>query len=82
MSKSRPDVSKMTHGSFITINIMILYFKHILYIDDFPLNGHPPSKLECGNDMTICENSTVFAKSDFWSIMRHPAPVSPIYLHS
>ena len=82
MSKSRPDVSKMTHGSFITINIMILYFKHILYIDDFPLNGHPTSKLECGNDMTIRENNTVFAKSDFWSIMRQPAPVSPIYLHS
>ena len=43
MSKSRPDVSKMTHGFFITINSMILYFKHILHIDDFPLNGHPPS---------------------------------------
>ena len=23
--------------------IMILYFKHIIHIDDFPLNGHPPS---------------------------------------
>ena len=22
---------------------MILYFKHIIHIDDFPLNGHPPS---------------------------------------
>ena len=33
---------------------MILYFKHIIHIDDFPLNGHPPStmfgccrRLEC-----------------------------------
>ena len=43
MSKSRPDVSKMTHGFFITINSVILYFKHIIHIDDFPLNGHPPS---------------------------------------
>ena len=32
-----------THGFFITINSMILYFKHIIHIDDFPLNGHPPS---------------------------------------
>ena len=36
-------MSKMTHGFFITINSMILYFKHIIHIDDFPLNGHPPS---------------------------------------
>ena len=27
--------------------------------------------------MIICENNTVFAKSDFWSKMRHAAPVSP-----
>ena len=34
-----------THGFFITINSMILYFKRIIiiHIDDFPLNGHPPS---------------------------------------
>ena len=32
-------VSKMTHGFFITINSMILYFKHIIHIDDFPLTG-------------------------------------------
>ena len=32
-----------THGFFIIINSMILYFKHIIHIDDFPLNGHPPS---------------------------------------
>ena len=37
------NVSKMTHGFFITINSMILYFKHIIHFDDFPLNGHPPS---------------------------------------
>ena len=38
-------VSKMTPGVFITINSMILYmyFKHIIHIDDYPLNGHPPS---------------------------------------
>ena len=24
---------------------MILYFKHIIHIDDFPLNGHPPSAI-------------------------------------
>ena len=27
--------------------------------------------------MIICENNTVFAKSDFWSKTRQPAPVSP-----
>ena len=36
-------VSKWTHGFFITINSMILYFKHIIHIDEFSLNGHPPS---------------------------------------
>ena len=41
--RSKKYVSKMTHGFFITINSMILYFKHIIHIDDFPLNGHPPS---------------------------------------
>ena len=33
--------------------------------------------LECVHPMRICENNTVFAKSDFWSKTRHPAPVSP-----
>ena len=33
-----------THGFFITINSIILYFKHIIHIDDFPHNGHPPSR--------------------------------------
>ena len=39
------------HGFFITINSMILYFKHIMHIDDFRLNGHPPSwqLWECAN---------------------------------
>ena len=32
-----------THGFFITTNSMILYFKNIIHIDDFPLNGHPPT---------------------------------------
>ena len=32
----------ISHGFFITINSMILYFKHIIHIDDFPFNGHPP----------------------------------------
>ena len=36
----------------ITINSIILYFKHIIhiiiYIDAFPLNGHPPSMLVNG----------------------------------
>ena len=41
--RSKKYVSKMTHWFFITINSMILYFKHIIHIDDFPLNGHPPS---------------------------------------
>ena len=27
--------------------------------------------------MIICKNNTVFAKSDFWSKTRQPAPVSP-----
>ena len=34
----------VSNGFFITINSMILYFKHIIHIDDFPLNGHPPSR--------------------------------------
>ena len=38
--RSKQYVSKMTHGFFITINSMILYFKHIIHIDDFLLNGH------------------------------------------
>ena len=41
-------VSKITHGFFITITSMILYFKHIIHIDDFPLYGHPPSYLQSG----------------------------------
>ena len=36
-------VSYSRVGFFITIIGMILYFKHIIHIDDFPLNGHPPS---------------------------------------
>ena len=42
------------HGFFITINSMILYFKHIVHIDDFPLNGHLPSIVYVGK---INENS-------------------------
>ena len=41
--RSKKYVSKITHGFFITINSMILYFKHIIHIDDFLLNGHTPS---------------------------------------
>ena len=41
--RNKKYVSKWTHGFFITINSMILYFKHIIHIDDFQLNGHPPS---------------------------------------
>ena len=41
--RSKKYVSKMTHGFFITINSMILYFKHMIHNDDFPLNGHPSS---------------------------------------
>ena len=40
---SKKYVSIYFHGFFITINSMILYFIHIIHIDDFPLNGHPPS---------------------------------------
>ena len=32
--------------------------------------------------MLICEYNTVFAKSDFWSKARQPAPVSPISSHA
>ena len=41
--RSKKYVSRMIHGFFITINSMILYFKHIIHIDDLPLNGHPSS---------------------------------------
>ena len=60
MSKSRPDVSKMTHGVFITINSMILNFKHIIHIDDFPLNGHPPSRPLRGSSSTTQANGSEF----------------------
>ena len=43
--RSKKYVSKMPHGFFITITSLILYFKHIIHIDDFPPNGHPPSNL-------------------------------------
>ena len=33
-------MSKYFHGLFITINSVILYLKHIMHIDDFPLNWH------------------------------------------
>ena len=42
-----------TQGFFITINSMILYFKHIIRIDDFPLNGHPPS-IRLSSDLFYC----------------------------
>ena len=42
-ARSKTYVSKYFHGFFITINSMILYIKHIIHIDDFPLNGRPPS---------------------------------------
>ena len=34
--RTKTCVSKMTHGFFITINSMIIYFKHIIHIDDPP----------------------------------------------
>ena len=48
-------VSKYFHGFFITINSMILYFKHIIHINDFPLNWHPPSILICVNDIILAQ---------------------------
>ena len=36
---------------------MILYFKHIIHIDDFPLNGHPPSYLY--NSVATCRHITI-----------------------
>ena len=44
-SGAKKYLSKMTHGFFKTINSMILYFKHIIHIHEFPLNGHPPNCL-------------------------------------
>ena len=32
--------------------------------------------------MIICEKNTVFAKSDFWSKTRQPAPVSPTIVYT
>ena len=31
------------------------------------------------HSIIFCKNNTVFAKSDFWSNIRQPAPVSPTY---
>ena len=50
--RSKKYVSKYFHRFFITINSMILYFKHIIRIDDFPLNGHPPSIYYMLDNMT------------------------------
>ena len=68
-------VSKYFHGFFITINSMILYFKHIIHIDDFPVNGQPlsiyyycllsvithPSRCVWLNSVSICLTNTLFA---------------------
>ena len=43
--RNKKYMSKYFHGFFITNNSMILYFKHIIHIDDFSLNGHPPSDM-------------------------------------
>ena len=43
--RSKKYVIKMSNVFCITINSMILYFKHIIHIDDFPLDGYPPSVL-------------------------------------
>ena len=60
-SRSKQYVSKWTHGFFITINRMILYFKHIIHIDDFPLTGQPPSYYYEGNwDFKILNGNLVF----------------------
>ena len=37
--RSKKYVSKYLHGFFITINNIILYFKHIIHIDDPPSRG-------------------------------------------
>ena len=50
-------VSKMTHGFFITINSMVLYFKHIIHIDDFPLNEHQSSCRLCGGNNVISRHT-------------------------
>ena len=42
-SKKYVSTHGFSNGFFITINSNVLYFKHIIHIDDFRLNGHPPS---------------------------------------
>ena len=71
-------MSKYFHGFFITINSMILYFKRIIHIDDFPLNGHPSSILLYTSRhwlKTICENkltqSTTCIVSNTSSLSQH-----------
>ena len=49
----------------ITINSMILYFKHIIHIDDFPLNGHPPSNLTIHTKLTIYKNISGRKRKDY-----------------
>ena len=77
--RSKKYVSKYFHGFFITINSMILYFKHIIHIDDFPLNGQPlsifyscllsvithPSRCVWLNSVSICLTNTLFTH---WSL--------------
>ena len=63
-------VSKYFHGFFITINSMILYSKHIIHIDDFPLNGHPPSRVYRRLGIFEQNHNTYFAftsNSAYWS---------------
>ena len=43
---------------------MILYFKHITHIDDFPLNGHPARSLYDLNDAQFEIGVSVFDNED------------------
>ena len=73
--RSKKYVSKMTHGFFITFNSMILYFKHIIHIDDFPLNGHPPSIYT-----TIGELSSKFGRFSSWTGRNSTAIMASIFM--
>ena len=51
---------------------MILYFKHVIHIDDFPLNGQPPSYYYEGNwDFKILNGNLVFLLGAYIQDSRH-----------
>ena len=63
----------------ITIISMILYFKHIIHIDDFPLNGHPSSIYYKNGDQGSQPPSCTNYWRKHWSAELQGAAVTLLY---